>query len=160
MPKTIKITNDTGGSITIKMNTEGILSDMGPPIGKQGHINVNVSDASYCEFWVYSCTSGGQSRQLVLSSNDLLKHKEVVIRTSAATGRQPNFTWEPVPSSAEGIMKLFRQSVGKVSSVTASDHASGSTSEEHQPRSTSTPGAGGEGDIEVGGNRKLAGSSK
>lgn len=47
-----------------------------------------------------------------------------------------------------------------VSSVTASDHASGSTSEEHQPRSTSTPGAGGEGDIEVGGNRKLAGSSK
>ncbi|XP_024397538.1 uncharacterized protein [Physcomitrium patens] len=132
MSKTIKITNDTGGSITIKMNTEGILSDMGPPIGKQGHINVNVSDASYCEFWVYSCTSGGQSRQLVLSSNDLLKHKEVVIRTSAAT----------------------------VSSVTASDHASGSTSEEHQPRSTSTPGAGGEGDIEVGGNRKLAGSSK
>lgn len=113
MPKTIKITNGTGDSITIKMNTEGILSDMGPPIGKQGHINVNVSDASYCEFWVYSCTSGGQSRQLVLSSNDLLKHKEVVIRTSAATGRQPNFTWEPVPSSAEGIMKLFRQSVGK-----------------------------------------------
>lgn len=113
MPKTIKITNDTGGSITIKMNTEGILSDMGPPIGKQGHINVNVSDASYCEFWVYSCTSGGQSRQLVLSSNDLLKHKEVVIRTSASTGSQPDFTWEPVPSSAEGIMKLFRQSVGK-----------------------------------------------
>lgn len=59
MLKIIKIINDIGGSIMIKMNIEGILFDMGFLIGKQGYINVNVLDVLYCEFWVYFCIFGG-----------------------------------------------------------------------------------------------------